>query len=109
MTSIAAATTAAQANGQPEQRPKLVLFYSPRSGKSRRVDGYLAQVLQRRRNHATFAIMRIDTDERPDLATRFKITKLPTLVVIDGNRIHGRLSEPNGCAPITELLSPWLM
>jgi thioredoxin-like negative regulator of GroEL len=102
------AATAAQTNGQPEQRPKLLLFYSPRSGASRRVDGYLAQVLQRRRNHATFAILRIDADERPDLATRFKITALPTLLVIDGNRIHARLSQPRGCAEITTLLRPWL-
>jgi thioredoxin-like negative regulator of GroEL len=107
MTSTAGATTA-QAHGQPEQRPRLVLFYSPRSGKSRRVDGYLAQVLQRRRNHATFAIVRIDADERPDLAARFEITKIPTLLVIDGNRIRARLSEPRGCADISELLRPWL-
>jgi thioredoxin-like negative regulator of GroEL len=90
-------------------RPTLVLFYSPRSGQSRRVDGYLAQVLQRRRNHDTFSIMRIDADERPDLATRFKVTKVPTLLVIDGNRVRARLNQPNGCTPITELLRPWLM
>jgi thioredoxin-like negative regulator of GroEL len=107
MTSITASTDA-QANRQPEQRPKLVLFYSARSGKSRRVDGYLAQVLQRRRNHATFAIVRVDTEERPDLATRFEITTLPTVLVIDGNRIRGRLSEPRGCKEITEFLRPWL-
>jgi thioredoxin-like negative regulator of GroEL len=90
-------------------RPRLVLFYSRRSGKSRRVDGYLAQVLQRRRNHDTFAIVRIDADDRPDLAGRFKVTTLPTLLVIDGNRVRGRLSEPRGCTEITELLGPWLL
>ena len=35
-------------------KPGLVFFHSQRSGRSRRVEGYLAQVLQRRRNHATF-------------------------------------------------------
>jgi thioredoxin-like negative regulator of GroEL len=100
--------TPATANGRPEQRPKLVLFYSPRSGKSRRVDGFLAQVLQRRRNHATFSILRVDADERPDLATRFNITTLPTLLVIDGNRIRARLTQPRGCKEITDLLHPWL-
>ena len=29
-------------------KPKLVFFHSPRSGRSRRVDGFVAQVLQRR-------------------------------------------------------------
>ena len=103
-----AADTAAQTNGQPKQRPKLVLFYSPRSGKSRRAEGYLAQVLQRRRNHATFAILRIDADEHPDLATRFKISTLPTLLVIENNHIRARLSQPRGCTQITQLLQPWL-
>jgi thioredoxin-like negative regulator of GroEL len=107
MTSTAEAT-AAKAQGQSEQRPRLVLFYSRRSGKSRRVDGYLSQVLQRRRNHATFAIIRVDTDQRPDLARRFKITKIPSLLVVDGNRVRARLSEPRGCMEITELLRPWL-
>jgi thioredoxin-like negative regulator of GroEL len=107
MTTITAAKTA-KAHGQPVHRPKLVLFYSPRSGQSRRLDGYLAQVLQHRGNHATFAILRIDVDERPDLATRFKITTLPTLLVIDGNRIRARLHQPHGCKEITELLRPWL-
>lgn len=52
--------------------------------------------------------MRIDADEHPDLVTRFKVSKLPTLLVIDDNRVRGRLSEPNGCVQITELLQPWL-
>jgi thioredoxin-like negative regulator of GroEL len=77
-------------------------------GKSRRVEGYLAQVLQRRRNHATFAILRVHTDKRPDLATRFKVTTLPTVLVIDGNRIQARLTQPTGCRQITKLLTPWL-
>ena len=90
------------------QRAKLVLFYSPRSGQSRRVDGYLAQVLQRRRNHTTFAIVRVNADAHPDLVTRFKVTKLPTLLVIDENRVRARLSEPHGCVDITRVLRPWL-
>ncbi len=90
-------------------RPRLVIFYSHHSGASRRVEGYLAQVLQRRHNHGTFAIVRIDIDERPELATRFKVTTLPTLVVIDGNRVRARLSEPRGCTQIAELLRPWLL
>jgi thioredoxin-like negative regulator of GroEL len=91
-----------------EQRPTLVLYYSAVSGKSRRVEGYLAQVLQRRRNHETFSLVRVDADKRPDLASRFRITEIPTLIVIDDNRVRGRLSEPNGCRQITELLRPWL-
>jgi len=95
-------------NGQPQSQPRLVVFYTPRDGKSRRVDGYLSQVLQRRHNHSTFKLLRVDADKRPDLAARFNITELPTLLVIDEQRVRGRLSQPRGCKQITELLHPWL-
>ena len=56
----------------------LAFLYSPRSGKSRRAEGYLSQVLQSRRNHETFKLLRVDVDARPDLATRFRLTTIPT-------------------------------
>jgi thioredoxin-like negative regulator of GroEL len=93
---------------KPSGRVKLAFFYSPRSGRSRRVEGFLAQVLQHRRNHHTFQILRVDIDKRPDLAERFRVTETPTLLVIADNRIRARRSEPTGCRQITELLSPWL-
>jgi thioredoxin-like negative regulator of GroEL len=94
----------------PEQdyKVKLALFYSPRSGRSRRAEGFLAQVLQHRHNHHTFQLLRVDIDKRPDLATRFRVTQTPTLLVIEDYRVRARLSEPTGCRQITELLSPWL-
>jgi thioredoxin-like negative regulator of GroEL len=98
----------------PEQGTKptdpvtLAFFYSPRSGKSRRTEGFLAQVLQHRRNHNTFQLLRVDVDKRPDLAERFRVTETPTLLVVADNRIRARRSEPTGCRQITELLSPWL-
>jgi thioredoxin-like negative regulator of GroEL len=95
-------------DSKPSGRVKLAFFYSPRSGRSRRVEGFLAQVLQHRRNHHTFQILRVDVDKRPDLATRFRVTETPTLLVIADNRVRARLSEPTGCRQITELLSPWL-
>src|SRR5436305_9565266 len=48
-------------------RPGLVYFHSKTSGRSRRVEGYLAQVLQRRRNHDTFKVYAVAQAERPDL------------------------------------------
>ena len=93
---------------RPDRRPKLVFFYSPHSGRARRAEGFLAQVLQRRQNHDTFTLIRVDVDVRPDLAQRFRVRSTPALVVIDGNRVRARLSEPRGCVDITNLLRPWL-
>jgi thioredoxin-like negative regulator of GroEL len=88
--------------------PQLVFFYTRRSGQSRRAEGYLAQVLQRRHNHETFTLVRVDVDARADLAARFKITSTPTLLVIADGRVCARLSELHGCREIAKTLQPWL-
>ena len=91
-----------------EAKPRLVFFYSKQSGRCRRAEGFMAQVLQRRRNHDTFTLYRVDTDDRPELAKRFGVTTLPTLVVVDGKRVSGRLESPRGCRDIEVFLAPWL-
>ena len=101
-TTRTAETTAA---GDP---PRLVFFYSATSGASRRAERYLAQVLQRRANHTTFRLARIEATRRPDLFERFKVGELPTLLVIADGRVRGRLVNPSGCRQISHLLSPWL-
>jgi thioredoxin-like negative regulator of GroEL len=89
-------------------RPKLVFFYSNASGRCRRVEGYVAQVLQRRANHDTFALDRVEASEHPDLHLRFRIETLPTLVVVQDKRVKARLVDPGGCAVIERFLTPWL-
>ncbi|HXH87376.1 MAG TPA: thioredoxin domain-containing protein [Gaiellaceae bacterium] len=89
-------------------RPKLVFFTSPVSGQCRRVEGYLAQVLQRRRNHGTFRVHVVDRDEHPALAERFGVEVVPTIVVVAGQREQARLEEPKGCREIEAMLRPWL-
>ena len=78
-------------------RPRLVFFHSAVSGNCRRVEGFLAQVLQRRRNHGTFRVLHVAEEERPDLIQRFGIDTLPTLVVVEGKSVAGRLERPRGC------------
>jgi thioredoxin-like negative regulator of GroEL len=91
-----------------DTRPTLLFFFSPTSGASRRADGFLAQVLQRRGNHSTFRLVRVDADQRPDLVERLQISEVPTLLVVAEGRIGTRISKPSGCIEISQLLSPWL-
>jgi thiol-disulfide isomerase/thioredoxin len=90
------------------EKPGLVFFYSSTSGRCRRVEGFLAQVLQRRRNHATFKLYRVDSEERPDLFSRFGVERTPTLLVLERKTVRGRLELPRGCKQIEEFLAPWL-
>ena len=89
-------------------RPRLIFFTSEASGHCRRVEGFLAQVLQRRHNHSTFKLHRVDASERPDLATRFRIDDVPTLIVVEDHHERARLTQPRGCRDIEALLAPWL-
>jgi thioredoxin-like negative regulator of GroEL len=89
-------------------KPMLVFVHSELSGRCRRAEGYLAQVLQRRRNHETFRLHRLDAEARPDLAERFRITTLPTLLIVEDKVVRGRLEDPRGCRDIAAFLEPWL-
>jgi thioredoxin-like negative regulator of GroEL len=89
-------------------KPTLIFFTSRESGRCRRVEGYLSQVLQRRSNHETFAIRHVAQEERPDLFERFRIAQPPTLVVVEGNRVRARLAQARGAAEIGTFLAPWL-
>jgi thioredoxin-like negative regulator of GroEL len=98
--SAVAQTTATQ--------PRLVFFTSSLSGHCRRVEGFLAQVLQRRRNHGTFRVVFVDADEQPELRARFGVTELPTLVVVEDREVRARVERPRGCREIERALAPWL-
>jgi thioredoxin-like negative regulator of GroEL len=89
-------------------KPGLVFFHSSLSGQCRRVEGFLAQVLQRRRNHGTFKVYRVDESSRPDLVERFGVETLPTLFVVEGKSVRAKLEQPRGCREIERFLEPWL-
>lgn len=89
-------------------KPKLVFFYSPRSGHCRRVEGFIAQVLQHRRNHETFELVRVSVDEHPSLVQRFGVDTVPTLCVVEGKRLQKRIAAPRGCRQLAQELGPWL-
>jgi thioredoxin-like negative regulator of GroEL len=85
-----------------------VFFYSPRSGPCRRIEGFIAQVLQRRRNHDTFDFIRVSIDRHPDLAQRFRVEQVPTICVVEGRKLRRTIVAPRGCRELERELEPWL-
>jgi thioredoxin-like negative regulator of GroEL len=90
------------------ERPRLVFFFSPQSGRCRRVEGFIAQVLQRRRNHDTFELIRVPVDKRPDIAEKFGIDELPTICVVQDRKLRTRIVAPRGCRELELELGEWL-
>jgi thioredoxin 1 len=78
-------------------KPLLVFFSSQRSGPARRMESLLAHLARKERTRVR--IMRVDVDEQPDLADKFRVKDVPTLVLVQRNRavdrIEGRASAPS--------------
>jgi len=91
-----------------DPRPTLVYFASRRSGPSRRVQAFLDQVLQSRRNHETFRRRDVDVDEQPELARRFRVKELPTIIVVHEGQVAKRLEGRVGIPQIRTALADWL-
>jgi thioredoxin-like negative regulator of GroEL len=93
---------------QGQERPILIFFTSDTNGRCRRAEGFLAQVLQRRHNHETFALRFVEEGDHPELIDRFQVETTPTLMVVADKVVRGRLVEPRGCEEIQAFLAPWL-
>lgn len=93
---------------ESKNRPGLVFFTTRSSGRCRRVEAFLAQVLQRRANHGTFKLYTVDVDEHPQLAEHFNVATTPVLAVVQGKRLEAKLDEPKHANQIEAFLSPWL-
>jgi thioredoxin-like negative regulator of GroEL len=94
----------------PDPLPMLVFFCSQRSGPARRMESLLAHLARKER--ARVRIRRVDVDANPELAERFGITVIPTLVLVRGKhavgRIEGRASAPRIERLLAEHLTPEL-
>lgn len=77
-------------------KPLLVFFWSERSGPARRMESLLAHLARKERTR--LRVMRVDVEDQPDLAARFNVEAVPTLVLVKRkrvvDRIDGRASAP---------------
>jgi thioredoxin-like negative regulator of GroEL len=79
-----------------DDKPLLVFFTSERSGPARRMESLLAHLARKERTRVR--IMRVDVEQQPELTDKFKVTDVPTLVLVLQNkvvdRLDGRASAP---------------
>ena len=85
-----------------DRRSLLVFFSALRSGPARRMDSLLAQLARKERKR--LSVTRVDVEERPELAKRFKVRQVPTLVLVKGKRAVARLEGRASAAEIEELV-----
>jgi thioredoxin 1 len=87
-------------------RPLLVFFLSERSGPARRMESLIAHVARKERER--LRVTSVDIDRRPDLAERFKVTQIPTLVLVKDKRAVARLDGRSSAPRIERMLEPHL-
>lgn len=90
----------------PDDRPLLVFFTSRRSGPARRMESLLAHIARKERGR--LHVMKVDVDDRAELAERFRVSQVPSLVLVVEkravSRIEGRATAPR----IQTMLEPYL-
>ena len=87
-------------------RPLLVFFLNERSGPARRMESLIAHVARKERER--LRVTRVDVDRRPDLAKRFGVTQVPTLVLVKDERAVARLDGRSSAPRIERMLEPYL-
>jgi thioredoxin 2 len=87
-----------------EAQPLLVFFWSERSGPARRMESLLAHLARKERER--LKIIRVDVEHQPQLAARFRVAAAPTLVLVKGKRVVGRLEGRASQPRIESMLEP---
>jgi thioredoxin-like negative regulator of GroEL len=86
-----------------DDKPLLVFFTSQRSGPARRMESLLAHLARKERTRVR--IMRVEVDEQPELAERFRVADVPTLVLVQHKRVVDRLDGRASAPRIEAMLS----
>jgi thioredoxin 2 len=83
--------------------PVVVDYWAPWCGPCRMVAPELQKVAARQAGHAL--VVKVNTDQLPDLGQRFNIRSIPTLAVFAGGREVTRLSGVRPAADIEALIT----
>ena len=87
-------------------RPLLVFFYSPRSGPARRMESLLAHLARKERDR--LRVKRVDVDAHPQLAERFRVNVVPSVVLVKDKRVVDRIDGRASAPRIERMLAPHL-
>ena len=87
-----------------DPRPLLIFFSSRRSGPARRMESLLAHIARKERDRLRVTF--VDVDDRSELADRFAVETVPTLVLVKDRRAVARLEGRASAPRIERMLEP---
>ncbi|HLM37759.1 MAG TPA: thioredoxin family protein [Gaiellaceae bacterium] len=89
-----------------DSRPLLVFFGAAHSGPARRMESLVAHLARKER--ARLRVTQVDVNEQPELAERFRVETVPTIALVKGKRVVGRLEGRVSAPRIERMLEPHL-
>ena len=89
-----------------DARPLLVFFSHARSGPARRMESLLAHIARKERSR--LRVTRVDVDAHPEVAERFRVADVPTLVLVKDRRAVARIDGRTSAPRIERMLEPHL-
>ncbi len=89
-----------------DAKPLLVFFSSERSGPARRMESLLAHLARKERER--LRVKRVDVAEHPEIAERFKVTEIPSVVLVKDKRVVDRIDGRASAPRIERMLEPHL-
>ena len=92
-----------RSGGSGRNRRGLLVFFSAwRSGPARRMESLLAQLARKERHR--LSVTNVDIEAQPELAKRFRVNSVPTLILVKGKRAVARIEGKANAAEIEELV-----
>jgi thioredoxin-like negative regulator of GroEL len=89
-----------------DERPQLVFFTSRSSGPARRMESLLAHIARKERGR--LRVSKVDVEDRPDLAERFRVRQVPSLALVVESRVVSRIDGRATAPRIEAMLEPHL-
>jgi thioredoxin-like negative regulator of GroEL len=89
-----------------DERPQLVFFTSRSSGPARRMESLLAHIARKERGR--LRVSKVDVEDRPDLAERFRVRQVPSLALVVESRVVSRIDGRATAPRIESMLAPHL-
>jgi thioredoxin-like negative regulator of GroEL len=90
----------------PDDRPLLLFFTSRSSGPARRMESLLAHIARKERSR--LRVSKIDVDERPEVAERFRVRQVPSLALVVRKKVVSRIDGRATAPRIESMLEPHL-
>ena len=96
-----------RSGGSGRSRRGLLVFFSAwQSGPARRMESLLAQLARKERHR--LSVTNVDVEAQPEIAARFKVRRVPTLILVKGKRAVARIEGKANAAEIEELVDQHL-